>query len=431
MKKCIVLILLANVFFSPATAQNKSSVERAMELMLNARFEEAIPLLQQTVENQPQNARAFSLLGQAYQSLQQLQLAEQAYQKALKLRPEDQGSRFALSLVQIRLGHLNAAQKDLEHLLKLQPEHKAAKIQLARIFFKKEQYGRALAIYEKLLKSEPQNASFYKQAARCALQLNRVKQAQKLFEKALQHNPRDIETSVLLFNLLKKNDQWEKCLNVINQAMVYAPQDKRLYLARGDVHLTLQKYLEAKEDYLKALSLGDSSAYLYKKLGVSYYYLNDFSGALFSLKRSVQLNQEDPLTHYFLGLTQKALNLPEKALISFKQTIELARPDYLTDVYLQMADSYSNLKQYQQALAAYKKVLEMNPERKIVLFYMAVLYDKYYKDRTVPLRYYQQFLEQASGDVGQRYKTYALERMKAIKEKLHFLKGKRGTRHEN
>jgi tetratricopeptide (TPR) repeat protein len=80
---------------------------------------------------------------------------------------------------------------------------------------------------------------------------------------------------------------------------------------------------------------------------------------------------------------------------------------------------------YSKALEYYKEIMKIAPERKIVLFYMATLYEKYYKDLNVPLQYYQKFLDQADETVPRRYKTYALEHMKALKEKLHFQKGKR------
>ncbi len=405
------------------------TLHRAMELMLKNQPQKAAMLLERMVAENPQTHDGFVLLGQARLALQEYGLAANAFEQAIKLEPNDSIGIFYLAKAKIRLGDYDKAQKLLRGLLQMQPRHTAAKIQLAKAYFEANAFRKALPTYEKLIRQFPKNAFFYRQAAMCAAKINRIKTAEMYFRKVLQLNPNDRKSAVLFYNLLKNQQRWQEALNVLNLALTGYPNSAKLHLARGDTYLSLQKYIKARQDYLKALTLGDSSAYLYKKIGVAYYYLNDFAAALYALQTSARKKADDPLVFYFLGLAQKNLNMPDKAITSFNTALMLIFPTYLPDLYFNLADTYTTKKDYVTALKYYKKVLQVDPKRKIVLFYMATIYDKYYKDLQVPLTYYRQFLEQADKQIPERYKTYAMERMKAIKEKLHFQKGKKRRDH--
>ncbi len=422
---CFARFILLFIIFTISTLQAQTEVlHRAMDFLLKNQPQKAVTLLQQTLTQNPQNHDVLVLLGQAHLSLQAYDQAASAFEQALRSEPEDSISAFYLARAQIQLGNYDKAQALLRHLLQTHPGQRSAKILLAKAYFEANAFLPALQAYQALLQQFPKNAFFYRQAAVCAVKVNRPKTAETYFQKVLQLNPNDLKAAVLFYNLLKNQQRWQEALNVLNLALTNHPDNAQLYLGRGDAYLSLEKYLKARKDYSKALTLGDSSAYLYKKIGVTYYYLNDYAAALYALQKSAQKKADDPLVYYFLGLAQKSLNMPDKAIASFHTALKLSFPTFLPDLYFYLADAYTTKKNYKMALKYYKETLEVDPERKIVLFYMATIYDKYYKDLQVPLRYYQQFLQQAGDKIPARYKTYALERMKAIKEKLHFQKGK-------
>ncbi|WP_456440377.1 tetratricopeptide repeat protein, partial [Caldithrix abyssi] len=244
-------------------------------------------------------------------------------------------------------------------------------------------------------------------------------------QQALRVTPGDLDVYVLLYNLYKKENDWPNALQIAQQGLIQFPQNRQLLLAVGDSYFATGKYDQAIYHYRSALQAGDSSAYVFKKLGAAYYYINDYPSALLSLKKSVKRDDQDPITYYFLGLTQKALNLQKAATVSFNKAIRLSVPEYLTDIYFHLAETYQKQKNYARAISMYKKIMETDSSQVMPLFYLATIYDDYYKDRQTPLRYYQKFLEQAGDSVDQQYKNYALERMKIIREKLHFLKGRK------
>ncbi len=406
-------------------AQSTLSTQSVLELILQNRYQDAARLAEQLSIREPDNAEAHFLLGQARQALKQFKQAVQAYRRAAELKPRQPAYRLNLARAYVQWSHYGKAVPILTGLLAEDSSLTAARILLARAHFEQGKYEAALHNYRLLLKEFPKNAFFYRQAGECALKLNRSKQAGKFFRKVLQFNPGDLQAVVQFYNLLKKQERWDEALNVLNIGLTAHPQNSKLLIARGDAQLMLKKYLPARKDFSRALALGDSTAYLYKKLGVTFYYLNDFAAALFALQKSAKKDASDPVVFYFLGLTQQNLGLTKKAIHAFRQALALIFPGYLPDLYLQLAQCYVAQDDYPGALECYKEIRRIAPEQKLVLFYMATLYEKFYKDLKVPLQYYQKFLDQADETVPQRYKTYALEHMQALREKLHFQKGKR------
>ncbi len=71
----------------------------------------------------------------------------------------------------------------------------------------------------------------------------------------------------------------------------------------------------------------------------------------------VLLLQEE---NYNMGNAYKNLTEYQQAIIAYKKAIEI-KPDY-SDAYYNMGDVYNILKEFQQAISAYKKAIEIEPE---------------------------------------------------------------------
>ncbi len=422
MRNVLVFLFL---LFAGLTAQNPTYTQ-AVDAFSKNHFTQARQLIHRFLQQHPDDPAALNLLGNIYLSTQNYTKAIQIFQKLQNLTPHDASIALNLGKALEKNGQYTQALSQYQQAVQDSALTQIAQVLMAQLYFKQNQFSRALALYQQLIKRSPTNSYFHKQAARCLLKQSPISpQAENHLHKALQLNHKDLDVYILLFNLYKKKEAWAQALQTIQQGLLHYPHNTQLLIAAGDAYFASQKYFKAITQYKNALQAGDSSAYLFKKLGASYYYTNNFPSALLALKKSIRKDQQDPIPFYFLGLTQKALALPKKAIVSFEQAIRLSLPSYLPDIYFHLAESYQRQKVYSKAIAMYKKVLEMDSTQIMPLFYLATIYDQYYKDRQVPLRYYQQFLEKANETVAQRYKDYALERLQAIREQLHFQKGRK------
>ena len=76
----------------------------------------AIPLLQKSVDADPNNADAYNLLGFSHRKLGDVEIALAHYRRALELEPGHRGANEYLGELYLELGRLDAARERLEVL---------------------------------------------------------------------------------------------------------------------------------------------------------------------------------------------------------------------------------------------------------------------------------------------------------------------------
>lgn len=90
-------------------AEHWAAVEEAGELLVEARYEEALLELKRVLSRDANNPYAFNLLGTAFWELGQLEPARDAFRAAVLAAPEFLAARVGLSQALRRMGDFNAA----------------------------------------------------------------------------------------------------------------------------------------------------------------------------------------------------------------------------------------------------------------------------------------------------------------------------------
>lgn len=93
-----------------------SALQAATQQLQSGQAEEAKKALEALVEAQPDEARGWSLLGRAHKQLDNLPGAQDAWQRALELDPDNPRVRYGLAAVQALQGSVDAALESLEAL---------------------------------------------------------------------------------------------------------------------------------------------------------------------------------------------------------------------------------------------------------------------------------------------------------------------------
>lgn len=91
-------------------------LDRAEELIENGSYRDAIPVLQEVVESDDDNADAYNYLGFAYRNLGDYEKSGEFYDRALSIDPEHRGAREYLGELYLKLDNLSAAEEQLARL---------------------------------------------------------------------------------------------------------------------------------------------------------------------------------------------------------------------------------------------------------------------------------------------------------------------------
>lgn len=156
-----------------------------------------------------------------------------------------------------------------------------------------------------------------------------------------------------------------------NGAIRLYPRFARAYVDLGSSYLALEKYAQAEEAFLKAKSIHDDSC-ASCGLGTTYHHLGRYEDAEKQFQRSMDLNPADSCAYDQSGRMYYDTGKYPQAIAAFKRALTL-RPSYGT--YLYIANSYVYARDFEPAIDAYKKALELNSKYSRAHRQLGIAYD--------------------------------------------------------
>lgn len=402
-------------------------------LLINGDYEEVINILEiKQSSNDTLNFSEYFSLGSAYQRMMNFQQAISAFSEAKKLEPNNIQNLLMLGSCYSSNGNDNYAKFIFTEVLLLDADNKNAKINLSSILLSLDEFEHASKIYESLVKSDSLNAYFYSQLGICKYRDGNKEAAIENFEKSIALNHSNSKTILMLAKLYYSEKKYDETLEILEIGLMHNPNNRYLIKMLADVYYKKDQYHEAILKYLSAITMGDTSAIIYQKLGMSYYYMSFTSSFINTDTRELKLNEgiealkialdkdkNDPLNSLYSGLCYKELNEEETAVKYFEETLDKVYPDYLGEVFYNLASSYDKMGDYVNSIQSYKKALDYKPEKQLINFYLANIYDRYYKDKSVAVLYYQKFVDE-SIEADENLIGYSWNRIKDLSQEAKF-----------
>jgi len=127
--------------------------------------------------------------------------------------------------------------------------------------------------------------------------------------------------------------------------------------------MSICKALELGE---KAVKLNRSMAPAYSLLGKIYYTMGDVEKGIKTARRAVEINPNDADCHAHLGCLLTYTGYPEEALFWINRAVRL-NPEASWVYFLFFGQAYNLLERYEEAIAAYQKVIERTPDNPFAL----------------------------------------------------------------
>ncbi len=143
-------------------------------------------------------------------------------------------------------------------------------------------------------------------------------------------------------------------LSTINEAQTY--------LESGINNSNSTKYIEAIEDYTKAISINSKFAKAYCNRGFAKHKLKKFTEAIEDYSKGIELNPGEYVFHFYYlrGVAKKDLHNYSEAIKDFSKSIEI-NPKY-ANAYNDRGNSYNSLDNISEAIKDYSKTIELNPK---------------------------------------------------------------------
>ncbi|XP_061495608.1 protein O-mannosyl-transferase TMTC3 isoform X2 [Rhineura floridana] len=271
-------------------------------------------------------------------------------------------------------------------------------------------FERALRFFIQATQVQPDDIGAHMNVGRTYKNLNRTKEAEEsyLVAKSLMPQiipgkkyaarvaPNHLNVYINLANLIRTNEsRLEEADQLYRQAISMRPDFKQAYISRGELLLKMNKPLQAKEAYLRALELDRTNADLWYNLAIVYIELKDPIEALKNFNRALELNP-----NHKLALFNSALLMQESGDARLRPEAKKRLLNYVKEEP-QDANGYFNLgmlamddKKDAEAETWMKKAIKLQPGFRSALFNLALLYSQTAKElNALPvleelLRYY-------------------------------------------
>ncbi|PHN07332.1 tetratricopeptide repeat protein [Flavilitoribacter nigricans] len=300
-------------------------------------------------------------------------------------------------------------------VLKIDSLNTTALSSTGSIYERTSNYREAAKYYRELIRIDTSNAYYYKRNGYVALRMNKPLQSVIYFLRAHGLNEADIETIDQLCDLYLALNDLKSAELMVKRGRAIDPNNLALLYNNARLEQKRKNHEEVAGAIRRAMELGDTSDYYQMMLGVAYIYLDSMDQAIGHLEAIVDRGQDSEYTHHYLGLAYRAKDEHAKSIAHFEQAIELGVSEKMSDFQADLASVLVEENNYRAAIDHYREALKYDPSAEHI-FHLARTCDQYYKDKKIALKYYEQYLNTKN----QKFREYTEQRIKQLKEFIHF-----------
>jgi tetratricopeptide (TPR) repeat protein len=288
---------------------------------------DAVQTLQTVVRNDAYNGIAHYHLGVAFDQMGDLVHAQSEWQTAVRVRPELVEAHSALATLALRNNDMSALEQAATQIIALKstaPDGYALR-SIANI--NRKQFGRAEEDIQKAISVAPESSVGYKQMGNLRLAQQKYADAEKSYQQALDHDPSSSDALGGLMNAYLAQQQPDKAVAAANAQISKVPGSSSFYNLLGTVLFNTKK---------------------------------DLPGADAALRKAVQIDKNNSDALVKLGQVQIAEGSVDAAVATY-QTAQKDNPREASFAIL-LGEVYESKQDWNQAMQAYQKALEISPE---------------------------------------------------------------------
>lgn len=305
----------------------------------------------------------------------------EALQAAVQANPKNADAHFNLALEYLNQQNYDAAAASFEKAFKLNSKDRQAKELYAMAkgisaFFKKD-YASAVRYFQETLKQNPKNYNAAMLLGNVYLEKGETKKAEEAFKSFAAAFPDNTDAQkVAHLNLAKimiAEKRYPEAVDALQRVLSVDSGNMDAWRDLGVAYYQMKDYAKAAEAWGKA-ARGASDPQVLKFLGYSYYRLGRFQDAIEQYKKSLKGNPSDAETYYNLAVAYFDNALYLEAAEAFEKAFQLnpkdssaalgkaQAMDAAVNHYMEEGSSAYLNGDYQKAIAAWKKVLAVQPD---------------------------------------------------------------------
>jgi tetratricopeptide (TPR) repeat protein len=306
---------------------------------------------------------------QAPNSIRQHYEAAEAQRRAGNLVAAEAEYTAILAEGYSKLGQIYSTEKDfkqaipsLEMAAHLAPRNEGVLIDLSIAYFNADQYEKALEPLARAVALNPNSKGAHHMLGKTDFMLGRFKESLAELETALRLAPNDYDIAYTLGLAYLKQRQFDPAKQIYDRMFAQIGERPQLHILIGRAYRETGFLAEAIEEFKKAIALDPNFERAHYYLGLTYL-LKDGSARLGEATEEFRIelasHPNEFFANYYLGIVSLVdRKLPEAiSLLEKASQIEPNNPD----PYFHLGQAYELAGKHEQAIAALRKAIELNP----------------------------------------------------------------------
>jgi len=313
-----VAVFLLTALAAPQTHLQTSSaadeLTEARQDLENGRSREAIPILEKLNQASPRWKGVAHDLGLACYRNSRLVEARDAFARALEDDAGDEESVQMLGLTLYRMGQPAAAIPYLERVRRWTPSSEAdANYVLGLCYLNAQRYEEARKSFAAQYGVQAESGPAYLLLGTMLMNANLPERAADAARKALQLSPALPLAHFTLGEVALFKSSVEEALAEFEAERQVNPGYAPVYDRLGDAYLRTERYQEAQQALMKAISIDTSRTGPFILMGKVLLKRHDPQSALLYLKHAEKMDPNNFMTHTLLGHAYRSLGQEEDA----------------------------------------------------------------------------------------------------------------------
>ena len=292
---------------------------------------EAVEHLRFVAEKEPNDFRAAFYLAQALAAMQRLPEAREAYENALRLKPDDVAAHVAYGRL-LAESEPAAAERHLRSALQADPSHDQAGLLLAAVLENQgtqDALGEAAELYRRHLDAHPdrpESNELRVRLGRLYAGQRRTAEAIAQWEAARAAGDPSAELARLLLDAYLQGGEPEKvkASELLDQLLAQNGNDAELWFLAARLRMEKRQYQAAAERFLRVTMLRPEWVEGHINLASALYLIKNYEATVAVLAKVSALGGDTAGTHFLRAISLDQLRRQEAALESYQRFLELA-----------------------------------------------------------------------------------------------------------
>ncbi|GCL38749.1 TPR repeat-containing protein [Sphaerospermopsis reniformis] len=195
----------------------QSLINKADDLLRNRNSKQAIAIIQQVLEIEPDNIEALKIHGQSLGKLNKIKEALTIFEKALQIEPNHVSILRNYGSALFQVANYDKALNILDKALQIEPNNLKVLSTYSKVLLKLKCYEKAFVLFEQSLQLETNNIITLNSYGKALAESGNYEKACDIFERSLKINPDDIIALNSYGKALADSGNYEKACDIFER----------------------------------------------------------------------------------------------------------------------------------------------------------------------------------------------------------------------